>query len=49
MGVTDGDYRFAPDGPGDEPAPGKGIKREAIEGSFLHTGRGAIRRRHPIS
>jgi hypothetical protein len=38
MSVTDGDYRFTPDGPGDEPAPGKGIKREAIEGSFLHTG-----------
>ncbi|HET8548258.1 MAG TPA: PSD1 and planctomycete cytochrome C domain-containing protein [Bryobacteraceae bacterium] len=40
MGVTDGDYRFAPDGPGDEPAPGKGIKKEAIEGSFLHRGPG---------
>jgi hypothetical protein len=39
-GITDGDYRFTPDGPGDEPAPGKGIKREAIEGSFLHTGDG---------
>ena len=39
-GVTDGDYRFAPDGPGDEPAPGKGVKREAIEGSFLLTGPG---------
>jgi hypothetical protein len=39
-GITDGDYRFTPDGPGDEPAPGKGIKREAIEGSFLHTGAG---------
>ena len=36
--VTDGDYRFTPDGPGDEPAPGKGVKREAIEGSYLHTG-----------
>src|SRR3954453_17248553 len=33
--VTDGDYRFAPDGPGDEPAPGKGVKRDAGEGSFL--------------
>ncbi|HYP12838.1 MAG TPA: DUF1553 domain-containing protein, partial [Bryobacteraceae bacterium] len=40
MGITDGDYRFTPDGPGDEPAPGKGIKSEAIEGSFLHTGPG---------
>jgi hypothetical protein len=40
MGVTDGDYRFVPDGPGDEPAPGKGKKHEAIEGSYLHTGPG---------
>jgi hypothetical protein len=40
MGVTDGDYRFTPDGPGDEPALGKGKKREAIEGSYLHTGSG---------
>src|SRR5258708_5176230 len=40
MGMTDGDYRFTPDGPGDEPAPGKGVKREAIEGSYLHTGAG---------
>jgi len=40
MGVTDGDYRFTPDGPGDEPAPGKGKKREAIEGSYLPTGSG---------
>lgn len=38
MGVTDGDYRFTPDGPGDEPAPGKGIKQQEIKGSFLHTG-----------
>jgi hypothetical protein len=38
MGVTDGDYRFTPDGPGDEPALGKGKKQEAIEGSYLHTG-----------
>ncbi len=38
MGITDGDYRFTPDGAGDEPAPGKGIKREAIEGSFLSDG-----------
>jgi hypothetical protein len=40
MGITDGDYRFTPDGPGDEPAPGKGIKQEATEGSFLHEGPG---------
>ena len=40
MGVTDGDYRFVPDGPGDEPAPGKGKKHEAIEGSYLHEGPG---------
>jgi len=38
MGITDGDYRFAPDGEGDEPAPGKGIKMEVTEGSFLHKG-----------
>ena len=38
--VTDGDYRFTPDGPGDEPAPGKGVKREATEGSFLYKGPG---------
>jgi hypothetical protein len=38
--VTDGDYRFTPDGPGDEPAPGKGVKREATEGSFLFEGPG---------
>ncbi|MCU1257927.1 MAG: Protein of unknown function (DUF1553)/Protein of unknown function [Bryobacterales bacterium] len=40
MGITDGDYRFTPDGPGDEPAPGKGVKQAAIEGSFLHRGPG---------
>jgi len=39
MGITDGDYRFAPDGAGDEPAPGKGVRREAIEGSFLFDGK----------
>ncbi len=38
MGITDGDYRFTPDGAGDEPAPGKGIKREKIDGSFLSDG-----------
>ncbi len=42
MGVTDGDYRFTPDGPGDEPAPGKGVKNEAIEGSFLFNGPGRL-------
>jgi hypothetical protein len=40
MGITDGDYRFTPDGPGDEPAPGKGVKQAAVEGSFLHAGPG---------
>jgi len=40
MGITDGDYRLAPDGPGDEPEPGKGIKQEAIAGTFLHQGSG---------
>ncbi|MBI4903533.1 MAG: PSD1 domain-containing protein [Acidobacteria bacterium] len=40
MGITDGDYRFTPDGAGDEPAPGKGIKQEVTEGSFLHKGPG---------
>ncbi len=40
MAVTDGDYRFAPDGPGDEPAPGKGVKQEAVSGSFLFHGPG---------
>jgi Protein of unknown function (DUF1553)/Protein of unknown function (DUF1549)/Planctomycete cytochrome C len=39
-GVTDGDYRLTPDGPGDEPAPGKGKGPLATEGSFLHTGPG---------
>jgi hypothetical protein len=38
MAVTDGDYRFTPDGPGDEPAPGKGRKQEVGAGSYLHTG-----------
>jgi hypothetical protein len=41
MGITDGDYRFAPDGPGDEPAPGKGVKQDVKEGSFLFRGSGA--------
>jgi len=40
MGITDGDYRFSPDGPGDEPEPGKGVKQEATEGTFLHRGPG---------
>jgi hypothetical protein len=38
--VTDGDYRFTPDGPGDEPAPGKGVQREPTKGSFLFEGPG---------
>jgi Protein of unknown function (DUF1553) len=38
--VTDGDYRFAPDGPGDEPAPGKGVQHETGPGSFLFHGPG---------
>jgi hypothetical protein len=38
--VTDGDYRFTPDGPGDEPKAGKGVKREATGGSFLFQGPG---------
>ena len=38
MGVTDGDYRLTPDGAGDEPAPGKGIKQEKIDGTFLNDG-----------
>jgi hypothetical protein len=40
MGITDGDYRFVPDGAGDEPAPGKGIRQEVTEGSYLHKGPG---------
>ncbi len=41
IGVTDGDYRFAPDSYGDEPAPGKGVKRDpSLQGSFLHKGDG---------
>jgi hypothetical protein len=40
MGITDGDYRYTPDGAGDEPAPGKGVKQLATGGSFLHTGEG---------
>ena len=38
MGITDGDYRFTPDGAGDEPAPGKGVKQEVTAGSFLCDG-----------
>jgi hypothetical protein len=40
MAVTDGDYRFTPDGPGDEPAPGKGKKLNVGEGAYLHTAEG---------
>ena len=39
-GITDGDYRFAPDGPGDEPAPGKARLDAGLKGSFLHDGKG---------
>ncbi len=36
MGVRDGDYRFAPDGPGDEVQPGKGDREiYDAEGTFL--------------
>jgi len=38
MGITDGDYRLTPDGAGDEPAPGKGLQREKIDGTFLSDG-----------
>ncbi len=40
MGITDGDYRYTPDGAGDEPAPGKGVKQTVTGGSYLHTGAG---------
>lgn len=40
MGITDGDYRSTPDGPGDEPAPGKGIEKDPDAGPFLHQGPG---------
>ncbi len=37
MGVRDGDYRFAPDGLGDEPQPGKGDRQDfsGIDGTWL--------------
>ena len=37
MGISDGDYRFAPDGRGDEKLPGKGDRQDfgVTEGSFL--------------
>ena len=36
-GIRDGDYRFTPDGPGDEPVPGTTAKRIQVdfEGSFV--------------
>ena len=39
MGIRDGDYRFAPDGLGDEPQPGKGDRQDfsGIEGTWLPT------------
>ncbi|PYV19421.1 MAG: hypothetical protein DMG07_01890 [Acidobacteria bacterium] len=39
VGITDGDYRFAPDSYGDEPAPGKARKSDpSLRGSYLHKG-----------
>ncbi len=36
MGIRDGDYRFAPDGPGDEALPGKGHRElYDFEGTFV--------------
>ena len=37
MGIRDGDYRFAPDGLGDEPQPGKGEREDfsGIDGTWL--------------
>ncbi|MDQ6700535.1 MAG: DUF1549 and DUF1553 domain-containing protein, partial [Acidobacteriota bacterium] len=40
MGIVDGDYRFAPEGEGDNEEPGKGVKREKIEGTYLFKGPG---------
>jgi hypothetical protein len=40
LGITDGDYRFAPDSYGDEPAPGKGVKRDlSLQGTYLPNGK----------
>ena len=36
MGIRDGDYRFAPDGPGDEALPGKGNREFFdVQGTFV--------------
>ncbi len=36
MGVRDGDYRFTPDGAGDEPLPGKGQRIDyGVDGTFI--------------
>ena len=43
MGITDGDYRFTPDGQGDEPAPGKSRQVADFEGSYLHEGKEAYK------
>ena len=43
MGITDGDYRFTPDGQGDEPAPGKSRQVADFEGSYLHEGPGTYK------
>ncbi len=40
MGITDGDYRFAPEGEGDNEEPGKGVKHEKIDGTYLFQGPG---------
>ena len=48
--VTDGDYRFTPDGPGDEPAPGKGVKQRGRRRQLpVQRARAGISRRHRIS
>ena len=48
--VTDGDYRFTPDGPGDEPAPGKGVKQRGHRRQLpVQRARAGISRRLPIS
>ena len=47
---TDGDYRFTPDGPGDEPAPGKGSEARGHRRQLSSTRvRAAISRRLPTS
>jgi hypothetical protein len=44
MGIRDGDYRFTPDGRGDEPLPGKGERISYdFEGTFLPVAGQALR------